>query len=426
MRKNRIKFRTRATTTIRWLICGMFLGFFLTLWFLIQSLEEATISNNVHSIFVKVDYNFHARSHEKIGTMVHSGNLISWIRTEDRQFFEEINITRELSSSKRIKRLDIVRLHGKTPQQKHQIWSNTTTGPLYLWESNVCFAAQEFRKAGSVKKHVLFTYCNENRGAFSKDIPDRTAVWDHRKTSWITWGCTERDVLDYLNHPHTRAVVTTQHQSYEHPKIISLPLGAKSNMKWHILLRLKQQQPPFPPIDRTQLLMINDNGRRHRKRIAETVNASFGYSLRNTYSKDNSTHHQHHPYLDELRRSIFILAPSGLGYDCYRIWEALYMGTIPIIERPIRPPSLQSSSFTDRLWNLLHLHPRHVHNDGWLRSLDDLPVLLVDQMEVDVTPEFLQKKYAEIVAKFNQYKYEKLTLDYWVDLIASKLLDPVD
>jgi hypothetical protein len=47
-------------------------------------------------------------------------------------------------------------------------------------------------------------------------------------------------------------------------------------------------------------------------------------------------------------------------------------------------------------------------------------------MEVDVTPEFLQKKYAEIVAKFNQYKYEKLTLDYWVDLIASKLLDPVD
>jgi hypothetical protein len=434
MRRIRIKcFTTRTfARAFRWLFFGALLVFFRTLLFLIQSLDERTSSAYIaHSIVkiqstyssaaafrIHVDSEFHARSHAAIGTIVNHTNLISWIRTEDRKFFEEINITRALSSPP-LPKLDIVRLHGKTPLQKNQIWSNTT-GQFYLWESNICFAAQEFRKAGSIKKHVLFTYCNENRGALSKDIPDRTAIWDHRKTRWATWGCTEEEVFAYLDHPHTRAVITTQQQSYEHPKAISLPLGAKSNMKWPILQRLKHP----PPKDRTQLLMINDNGWRHRKRIADAVNASFGYSLQNTYNSKSIIRNGTYPYLKELQRSIFILAPSGLGYDCYRIWEALYMGAIPIIERPIRPPSLQS--FTDRLWNLLRLPPRRTFHDGWLRSLEDLPVVLVDRMETDVTPEFLQEKYAEIVSKANQYKYEKLTFDYWVDLIQSKLLDHVD
>jgi hypothetical protein len=114
--------------------------------------------------------------------------------------------------------------------------------------------------------------------------------------------------------------------------------------------------------------MINDNGWRHRVEVTQAVMANFDhdyYKINNTYSKRNGRS-SFGPYLQELQRSKFILAPSGLGWDCYRIWEALYMGTIPIIE----------------------MYNRSV--DGWRRSLDDLPVLRV-QYYNEVTPELLNE-----------------------------------
>lgn len=37
-------------------------------------------------------------------------------------------------------------------------------------------------------------------------------------------------------------------------------------------------------------------------------------------------------YYAETARHKFALSPEGLGSDCYRHWEALYLGTIPIVE----------------------------------------------------------------------------------------------
>ena len=36
-----------------------------------------------------------------------------------------------------------------------------------------------------------------------------------------------------------------------------------------------------------------------------------------------------------LSRSMFIASPQGNGLDCHRTWEAMYVGTIPIVERSI-------------------------------------------------------------------------------------------
>jgi hypothetical protein len=95
-------------------------------------------------------------------------------------------------------------------------------------------------------------------------------------------------------------------------------------------------------------------------------------------------------YLDYLRALgtfRFIASPPGNGVDCHRHWEALYMGSIPIIQ----------SGYLDPLF-------------------EDLPVLLVGNWE-EVTDAFLVQKHKEISKK--SYSMNKLNSDYWFNQINS-------
>ncbi|MBA2306605.1 hypothetical protein H0W26_00515 [Candidatus Dependentiae bacterium] len=91
------------------------------------------------------------------------------------------------------------------------------------------------------------------------------------------------------------------------------------------------------------------------------------------------------PYISELSKYKFVISPPGLGPDCYRVWESLLVGTIPIVQRS--------------------------HIDG---LYDGFPVLFIDTWE-EVTESFLQKKYKEITAR--RYSCEKLYMDYWIKFI---------
>jgi hypothetical protein len=90
-------------------------------------------------------------------------------------------------------------------------------------------------------------------------------------------------------------------------------------------------------------------------------------------------------YLRDLAASKFVLAPRGTGLDTYRLWEALYLGSIPIVK----------TSSLDILYA-------------------DLPVLIVKDWE-EVTEEFLHQKYAELQKR--QFSLEKLDFSYWQSCI---------
>lgn len=92
-------------------------------------------------------------------------------------------------------------------------------------------------------------------------------------------------------------------------------------------------------------------------------------------------------YLSDMASSKFVLAPRGAGLDTYRLWEALYVGSIPIVK----------SSSLDRLY-------------------EDLPVLIVKDWS-EVTEEFLEKKYDEFSTK--DFSLEKLDFSYWSQMIIS-------
>jgi hypothetical protein len=94
-------------------------------------------------------------------------------------------------------------------------------------------------------------------------------------------------------------------------------------------------------------------------------------------------------YLLDLKKSYFVLSPPGAGLDCYRTWEAIVMGSIPIV----------ITSYLDPLF-------------------EDLPVLIVKDWN-EINESFLMSKLKEISAK--EINLEKLDLSYWEKIIRDQI-----
>lgn len=96
-------------------------------------------------------------------------------------------------------------------------------------------------------------------------------------------------------------------------------------------------------------------------------------------------------YIHETANFKFVLSPTGDMQDCYRHWEALLVGSIPIVT----PTNLDT-------------------------AFEDLPVLIVNDYK-EITEEFLHKKYQEMAGK--NYNFRKLYMQYWVDKINEAKLN---
>ena len=93
-------------------------------------------------------------------------------------------------------------------------------------------------------------------------------------------------------------------------------------------------------------------------------------------------------HLLEIAQSKFVLCPSGLGFDTYRMWETMLLGSIPIIES----------------------------NVGMDRTVASLPVLIVKDFKY-LTPQLLHRAYPCFLKHAHQFNFAALREDYWVNLI---------
>jgi len=89
-------------------------------------------------------------------------------------------------------------------------------------------------------------------------------------------------------------------------------------------------------------------------------------------------------YWDILSKSVFVISPSGGGVDCHRIWEALYLKTVPVVKY-----------------------------DECFSQYKHLPILFVDKWE-DVTIQYLRDRVATFDIDWN---IDELKLDYWKKLL---------
>mmetsp|Transcript_686 Transcript_686/g.1384 ORF Transcript_686/g.1384 Transcript_686/m.1384 type:complete len:435 (-) Transcript_686:243-1547(-) len=93
-------------------------------------------------------------------------------------------------------------------------------------------------------------------------------------------------------------------------------------------------------------------------------------------------------YTNGLLTSKFVFSPSGSGLDCYRTWEALAMGAIPVLE-----------------------------DSALMRELlAGLPALFIRDWN-SVSPSYLRDEYERIVRQSEQYNFTKLLTKYVVDQV---------
>ena len=187
--------------------------------------------------------------------------------------------------------------------------------------------------------------------------------------------------IDLLNDEKLIAWFAQNADVVGHPKLIPIPVGI-ANRYWphgsvSVLDNLISQ---LPSILKNKFLYLNINPHTHasirEQAIQLFTDKSFCYK---TAPKPWTE------YLLDLASSKFVLSPRGNGLDCHRTWEALLMGSIPIV----------TSSTLNPLY-------------------DDLPVLIVSEWQ-EITQDFLEKKYAEIKSK--QHNEEKMYAPYWLKKI---------
>lgn len=94
-------------------------------------------------------------------------------------------------------------------------------------------------------------------------------------------------------------------------------------------------------------------------------------------------------YARQLSTHKFTFSPDGNGMDCCRTWEALYLGSFPIVER-------------------------HYFTEEFAKQL---PLLIVDDW-TQITESFLNDKYREFMNR--EWNWEALGVQYWRNLIKEK------
>lgn len=172
-----------------------------------------------------------------------------------------------------------------------------------------------------------------------------------------------------------------QNINYVNDKLFSLPIGLENDW-WREGAQYKFISNNLSTFDafekKSKMVYINHAQRNTLRQQAYIFFANKPYST----LKHSVTYTE---YANDIREHQFVLCPDGNGIDTHRLWETLYLGTIPIVFESI--------------------------NTNFYR---DLPICFINSYE-EVTEEFLTKEFERI--KNATWNYKKLDLNYWIDVI---------
>jgi len=226
---------------------------------------------------------------------------------------------------------------------------------------------------------------------------DRNELIDLNSVEILVTGHSDYSVdeaeLPILNLPQLKCWFCAN-KNIEHPKLHSIPLGITNKDEpvtrgRHKIIgntdriyEIAQNIPEYIPTKLAYLNICVTNYTYERARIIELfVNKQWI-----THEVPEITESGHHNFLCKVHNHKFTISPRGNGLDTHRLWESLYLGTIPIVKK--------------------HLS---------MKDFEDLPILFVDEW-ADVTEEFLKEQYDLMMKK--KYNMNKITMTYWCDKIC--------
>jgi hypothetical protein len=171
-----------------------------------------------------------------------------------------------------------------------------------------------------------------------------------------------------------------QNRETSHQKLFSLPIGL-ANSQWphgnqELISSIRNEQ------NLKEILVYKNfdiNTNHNERTICNNITCNNNIPLSNNTSIEN--------YWRIISKSVFVISPPGNGIDCHRIWEALYLHTVPIVK------------YHESLSQFKHL-----------------PILFVDSWE-EVTIDSLRSKLDEF--KYREFNdIPELTIDYWSNIIT--------
>ncbi|QWD92029.1 hypothetical protein ICV00_04695 [Polynucleobacter asymbioticus] len=116
-----------------------------------------------------------------------------------------------------------------------------------------------------------------------------------------------------------------QNNQFIHPKITAIPIGLEDAWRHNngvVKDFVKLRQKTANKVPRV-LYGFNVNTNKFvRSKAMEVLSR---------YELADSIHVDSRKYRKVLNEYMFIASPAGNGIDCHRTWEALYLGTIPIV-----------------------------------------------------------------------------------------------
>jgi hypothetical protein len=170
------------------------------------------------------------------------------------------------------------------------------------------------------------------------------------------------------------------------PRIESIPIGLE-NDRWYPALHKK---------DKMIIKLMQPRSYRNLVYMNYAVNTNLTERIRpyqllenkawvttergvNGYEFDN--------YIDNIYRHKYVICPQGNGMDTHRIWEALYMGSVPIVKQD---------------------------TNNWFYN--DMPILYVHKWE-EVNREMLEEMWDTY--HLGEWNNKKLIFSYWKNRIIN-------
>lgn len=182
----------------------------------------------------------------------------------------------------------------------------------------------------------------------------------------------------------------TQNVEIEHPKVESIPIGLENN-KWFPELKKKEKMLAKlkEPKQYKNLLYINHNITTFKgRRLPYTLLG--GKTWVTAHDGENGKGFDR--YLDGIYNHKYVLCPRGNGLDTHRLWECLYMGSVPVVLKD---------------------------TNNWFYN--DMPILYVNKWE-EVTEELLEGMWPMFSYKSEGFPDEwkqKLNFEYWKNKIKN-------
>lgn len=173
-----------------------------------------------------------------------------------------------------------------------------------------------------------------------------------------------------------------QNRESSHPKLFSIPIGL-ANSQWphgnqELITAIRSELNPKEILVYKNFDISTNYNERHN---CNNITNNNGIFLSNNTSLEN--------YWRAVSKSVFIISPPGNGIDCHRIWEALYLRTIPIVK--------YHESFS---------------------QFKHLPILFVNSWD-EVTIDNLQSSI-NIFKDIDFSNIQELTINYWSNLITNE------